>query len=141
MVVRFNAITIVATFFAATVSAGETPDLSDADPATLHRYVGHFVRITGRVSLTGTYGPHIDIGKTQISLLPALFGSLDTSLAKQPVVVIGTLYFQPGLKSVPGFFFFGNDCTLHYSSPWPREPSNRSMQLTPSRTAFTFCHD
>jgi hypothetical protein len=141
MVLRLIAVTIVAFFFTAGVIADETPDLSDSDPATLHRYVGHFVRIMGRMSLTGTYGPHVDTGKVQISLLPSSSDSLDPSLEKRAIVVMGTLYFQPGLKYAPGFFFFGDDRTLHYPSPWPRQPSNKTMQPTASPRTASLSHD
>ena len=130
MVVRVIALTILAMSFGTALSASGTPDLSDVDPATLRRYIGHFVRVTGRMSVTGTYGPSIDTRQAKIYLLPSAYDSVDASLEKLSVVGMGTLYYQPGLRLAPGFFFFGDDRTVHYASPWPHKPSNQSMQLT-----------
>lgn len=143
MVVRFTVLTALVLSFRATLAAGGTPDLSHLPPAACHAYLGQFVRVAGRISLSAKSGPVIDTGKVQIHFSPPS-GPVDPSLHNQRVVMLGTLHLLPSFilqnspTPVPPLLFFGGDCTIHYRSPWPREPSNHTMQRAPK--AFGVSH-
>ena len=147
MVVRFTAVAIFLMLACASMAGTQTPDLSDLPATACLPFVGQFVRITGRISPNGRYGAFLNTGKVRIHLMTRLQDP-DPSLNNQEVVVLGTLHRLALPSKIPGSstplkpaFYFVHDYTIHYPSPWPRQPSNKTMQPTASRRTASLPDD
>jgi hypothetical protein len=146
MIARLTILTLLTLAVRVASGMDRIPELSDLTPDEYHAYVGDLVRVSGRVSLAGKWGPVIDTGQLQICIFPPSPGEIDHSLDNQRVVVIGILRFVPQFafsKSrvyprLGPFFYFDRDYTVHYPSPWPPKSSNQAMQLTTSRVRLYF---
>jgi len=126
--------------FAHALAGLQPVDLSEKSEAGYRNYIGHFVRVTGRLAVRGKFGPFIDTGKAQVYLAWTDPSILDPALDGQRLSALGTLRFQPEISSatpskaaVLSFLYFGSDCTLHYFGPTPDGRSNPAIQLTATR--------
>jgi hypothetical protein len=116
----------------------EPIDVSNEPTASLHRYVGCLVMVTGRISLHSSLGTFVETGKARIYITPRASSVCDPALDGKRLIVVGTLRYEhpPAIARMPSFLYFDRDCTIHYFPPGParsRQTSNQPMQPTAER--------
>ena len=116
-----RAIVVVCSIVLSTVaSAGDKPpDVSSESEVSLHRYVGRPVVVRGRLSVRGKIAPFIKTSELQIYLKCDDPPDLDSSVEGTEGIVMGTLHYQPAIRSPDsthaaggGYFYLGGDCAF-----------------------------